>query len=110
MIERFLAVAGDPRSAAAQLRALAKDAGVKLEPALDLFDSRAGFIAGRGVALERIRFSTARRVSRSERAIAPLFLPVATSATGVKSRMASYGMVRLKAGVIANVMTVVISV
>ncbi len=37
-------------------------------------------------------------------------LPVATSAIGVKSLSASYGMVRLSAGVIANVITVVISV
>lgn len=59
LIERFLGIAGDPDSAAVQLRALAKDADMALEPALDLFDSRTGFMAARGIDVSRVRFSTA---------------------------------------------------
>ena len=59
LIEKFLAIAGDPDEAAAELRALAASAGVDLGPALDLFESRTGFLAARGVDVGRIRFSTA---------------------------------------------------
>jgi ATP phosphoribosyltransferase regulatory subunit len=59
LIERFLAIGGDPDEAASELRAFAKDAGVKLDAALDLFESRAGFLAARGIDIGRIRFSTA---------------------------------------------------
>jgi ATP phosphoribosyltransferase regulatory subunit len=59
LIERFLAIGGDPDEAAVQLRALAAEAGLALEGALDLFESRAGFLAARGVAVDRIKFSTA---------------------------------------------------
>jgi ATP phosphoribosyltransferase regulatory subunit len=59
LIERFLGVAGDPDEAAAELRALASDAGIALGTALDLFESRTGFLAARGVDVSRIRFSTA---------------------------------------------------
>jgi len=58
LIERFLAVEGDPDEAAAELRALASQAKA-LGPALDLFESRTGFLAARGVDLKRVRFSTA---------------------------------------------------
>jgi ATP phosphoribosyltransferase regulatory subunit len=59
LIERFLTVAGDPDSAAAALRALTNDANIALEPALDVFESRTGFLAARGVDVERVQFSTA---------------------------------------------------
>jgi ATP phosphoribosyltransferase regulatory subunit len=59
LIEKFLAIAGNPDEAAAELRALASEAGVALGPALDLFESRTGFMAARGVDVSRIRFSTA---------------------------------------------------
>jgi ATP phosphoribosyltransferase regulatory subunit len=59
LIEKFLAVRGDPDEAAADLRAFARDAKVALESALDLFESRTGFLAARGVDIGRIRFSTA---------------------------------------------------
>ncbi|MDP2410740.1 MAG: ATP phosphoribosyltransferase regulatory subunit [Pseudolabrys sp.] len=61
LIERFLAVNGDPDQAAAALRALAADANITsaLAPALDLFESRTGFLAARGVDLQRMQFSTA---------------------------------------------------
>ena len=59
LIERFLAVAGDPDEAAAELRAVAKDGSLKLDAALDLFESRTGFLAARSVDVRRIKFSTA---------------------------------------------------
>jgi len=59
LIEKFLAVAGDPDEAAAELRALTAGAGIGLGPALDLFESRTGFLAARGVDVGRIKFSTA---------------------------------------------------
>jgi ATP phosphoribosyltransferase regulatory subunit len=59
LIERFLAVAGDPDEAAAELRAIAKNGSLKLDAALDLFESRTGFLAARGVDVRRIKFSTA---------------------------------------------------
>ena len=61
LIERFLAITGDPDEAAAELRALSAEAGMlaELTPALDLFESRTGFLAARGVDLKSVRFSTA---------------------------------------------------
>src|SRR6266446_2561458 len=49
LIGRFLAVTGTPSKAAAALRALAGEARVALGPALELFESRIGALAGRGV-------------------------------------------------------------
>ena len=59
LIEKFLGVAGDPDEVAAELRALAGAADVDLNAALDLFESRTGFLAARGVDVARIRVSTA---------------------------------------------------
>jgi ATP phosphoribosyltransferase regulatory subunit len=59
LIERFLTIVGEPDEAAAELRSFASDAKVRIEPALDLFESRTGFLAARGVDVGRIRFSTA---------------------------------------------------
>jgi ATP phosphoribosyltransferase regulatory subunit len=59
LIQRFLAIAGDPDSAAAELRALAAEARLPLEPALDLFEARTGFLAARGIDVARIGFATA---------------------------------------------------
>jgi ATP phosphoribosyltransferase regulatory subunit len=59
LIERFLAVRGDPDEAAAELRALTATAGLALTRALDLFESRTGFLAARGIDVASIRFSTA---------------------------------------------------
>jgi ATP phosphoribosyltransferase regulatory subunit len=60
LIERFLSVQGDPDEAAAELRALTAEANMTsaLAPALDLFESRAGFLAARGIDLTRVRFAT----------------------------------------------------
>jgi ATP phosphoribosyltransferase regulatory subunit len=59
LIEKFLAISGDPDEAAAELRALAGLAGIALDGAIDLFESRTGFLAARGIDVGRIRFSTA---------------------------------------------------
>lgn len=58
-IERFLAVSGDPDDAAAELRALAADANLKLDAAIDLFETRTGFMAARGLDVSCVAFSTA---------------------------------------------------
>jgi ATP phosphoribosyltransferase regulatory subunit len=60
VIERFLAISGDPDEVTEKLRALASDASASaLNPAIDLLESRTGFLAARGVDVARIRFSTA---------------------------------------------------
>jgi ATP phosphoribosyltransferase regulatory subunit len=59
LIEKFLAIAGDPDEAAAELRALANSAGLNLDAAFDLFESRTGFLAARGLDVSGIKFSTA---------------------------------------------------
>jgi ATP phosphoribosyltransferase regulatory subunit len=59
LIERFLSLNGDPDEAAGELRALADDAKISLDPALDLFENRTGFLAARGVDVRAIKFSTA---------------------------------------------------
>jgi ATP phosphoribosyltransferase regulatory subunit len=58
-IKRFLAISGDPDDAVAQLRALAEDAKLNITAAIDLFESRVGFMAARGIAIGKTRFSTA---------------------------------------------------
>jgi ATP phosphoribosyltransferase regulatory subunit len=58
LIERFLSVGGDPDVSAGELRALASDAKISLDAALDLFETRAGFLAARGVDVRTIKFST----------------------------------------------------
>ena len=57
LIERFLAIAGNPDEAAAALRALANDAKMTstLAPALDQFESRTGFLEARGVDVKRLQ-------------------------------------------------------
>src|SRR6266567_5224984 len=57
-IKRFLAIAGDPDEAAAQLRSLASDTKLNLSAAIDLFESRIGFMAARGIDTRLTRFST----------------------------------------------------
>lgn len=61
LIEKFLAIAGDPDEAGADLRALAAQGNMTaaLNPALDVFESRSGFLAAQGIDLKRVRFSTA---------------------------------------------------
>ena len=59
LIERFLSLQGDPDEAAAELRALAVDAKITFGPALDLFETRTGFLVTRGIDVRKIKFSTA---------------------------------------------------
>jgi ATP phosphoribosyltransferase regulatory subunit len=59
LIEKFLAIAGNPDEAAAELRALAVDSKIKFNSALDLFESRTEFLVARGIDVRRLRFSTA---------------------------------------------------
>jgi ATP phosphoribosyltransferase regulatory subunit len=59
LIERFLSVTGDPQAVAKALRALAHDAGVALNPALDAFEERSVLLAKRGLDLRAITFATA---------------------------------------------------
>jgi ATP phosphoribosyltransferase regulatory subunit len=58
LIERFLSVTGDPPAAAKELRALVRDAGVALDPALDAFEERSVLLAKRGLDLRAITFAT----------------------------------------------------
>ena len=58
LIDRFLAISGDPDNALAALRTFAADAKLDLDATLDLFESRTGFLAARGVDVRRIKFST----------------------------------------------------
>ena len=58
LIERFLSVAGDPDDAAAKLRALTAEAKISLGPALDLFETRTGFLAARGLDVRAVKFAT----------------------------------------------------
>jgi ATP phosphoribosyltransferase regulatory subunit len=59
LIERFLSLKGDPDEAASELRALAANAKIALGPALDLFETRTGFLVTRGIDVRAIKFSTA---------------------------------------------------
>jgi ATP phosphoribosyltransferase regulatory subunit len=58
LIEGFLSVAGDPHDAAAKLRALTADAKISLGPALDLFETRTGFLGARGLDVRALKFAT----------------------------------------------------
>jgi len=56
-LKDFFAIEGAPDTAAARMRSLARSAGVDLGAALDAFETRASFIAARGLALDDMRFS-----------------------------------------------------
>jgi len=58
LIKRFMAIAGDPDVSIAQLRALAADAKLDINAAIDAFESRVGFMAARGIDTGSTRFST----------------------------------------------------
>lgn len=57
MVEAFFAIEGAPDAASAALRALFREAKLDLGEALDAFDTRTGFMAARGLALDDMRFS-----------------------------------------------------
>jgi ATP phosphoribosyltransferase regulatory subunit len=58
-IKQFLAISGDPDDAVAQLRALAEEAKLDINAAIDQLESRVGFMAARGIDTGAARFSTA---------------------------------------------------
>ncbi len=58
IIKRFLAIAGEPDGAVAQLRALASDAKLDISAAIDQLESRIGFMAKRDIDVRKTRFST----------------------------------------------------
>lgn len=57
LAETFFAIEGSPDDASAALRKLANDARLDLDVALDAIDTRAGFIAARGLPLNEMVFS-----------------------------------------------------
>jgi ATP phosphoribosyltransferase regulatory subunit len=59
LVERFLSIGGDPQSAAGAMRKLASEGSLKLDAALDLFESRNAEFAKRAIDLKRIAFSSA---------------------------------------------------
>lgn len=59
VIKRFITIAGNPRDAIAQLRALADDSKLDLGAAIDALASRVDFMAERGIDIAKVRFSTA---------------------------------------------------
>jgi len=59
LIVRYLAIVGNPDDGAVALRALAADVDPSFGAALDLFETRTGFLAARGIDVRSIRFATA---------------------------------------------------
>lgn len=57
LAEAFFLIEGAPDIASSALRGLADDAGLDLSAALDRFDTRASFIAARGLDLDHMLFS-----------------------------------------------------
>ncbi len=57
VLQRFLAIEGDPDAASASLRTLADDAKLSLDAALERFDQRLGFIAAQGLEVGALHFS-----------------------------------------------------
>lgn len=58
VIEAFLALDGDPDEVSAELRALAKEAGLDFGPTLAAYEQRIGFMAAEGVDLSQISMQT----------------------------------------------------
>lgn len=57
ILTRYLAIAGDPDTAAAAVRGLARDAGLDLERAIDMLEERTGFMAVRGLDIASFHFA-----------------------------------------------------
>lgn len=53
----FLAIAGKPDTAAAAMRALARDAGLAVDKAIDRFEKRTAAFAAHGIDVERLAFA-----------------------------------------------------
>jgi ATP phosphoribosyltransferase regulatory subunit len=59
VLARYLAIGGDPDTAAGAIRNLAQEAGLAVAPALDAFEERTGFMAARGLDVSRFAFAAA---------------------------------------------------
>jgi ATP phosphoribosyltransferase regulatory subunit len=59
VIERYLAIAGDPDEAAIAIAELAREAGLDLTQPLRALEERTGFMAARGLQVDRFSFSAA---------------------------------------------------
>jgi len=59
LIERFLAISGEPDLALRQLRDLVADTKIDIARAIDQLESRIGFMAARGLETAAMRFATA---------------------------------------------------
>src|SRR5499433_778715 len=59
LIEKFLAITGDPGEAAAKLKAFAREAKIGLDGAIELFESRTRALAQSGIDVSTVHFSTA---------------------------------------------------
>jgi ATP phosphoribosyltransferase regulatory subunit len=57
LLERYLAIQGDPDAAAAAIRSLAREAGLDLGPALGELEDRIGFMAARGLDVASFAFT-----------------------------------------------------
>ena len=56
VLQRFLAIAGDPDTAALELTSLAGEAGLSLAAQIDGFEERTSFMAAQGVDLSSVNF------------------------------------------------------
>ncbi|MGJ3263684.1 MAG: ATP phosphoribosyltransferase regulatory subunit [Salinarimonas sp.] len=56
VLSTYLGIRGDPDTAAARVRALAREAELAIEPAIGLFEERTGFLAARGVDVGALAF------------------------------------------------------
>jgi ATP phosphoribosyltransferase regulatory subunit len=59
LIERFLAISGEPDAALAKLHELVADTRIDISRAIDQLESRIGFMAARGLDTRAMRFATA---------------------------------------------------
>jgi ATP phosphoribosyltransferase regulatory subunit len=59
VLELYLDIGADPDAAAARIRALARDAGIRIDAALDMFEERTGFLAAHGIDVAELSFAAA---------------------------------------------------
>jgi ATP phosphoribosyltransferase regulatory subunit len=57
VLERYLAISGNPDQAAEAVKALARDAGLDLTAAVTVFEERTGFMAARGLDVSAFSFA-----------------------------------------------------
>jgi ATP phosphoribosyltransferase regulatory subunit len=56
-LRRYLSIAGDPDTAAGEIRALARDAQLDMDRAIDIFEERTGFMEARGLDVTTFAFA-----------------------------------------------------